>query len=541
MKVRIAAEVADGRGRGRRPVRQPHPRPGGRPHVEVIAGDTHAQRSRSSSPRSATAKWTKAVTVEVPAGPTRFEVIVQVSFEGRVVQSAVLSGPVLDADAPAPAAGEGPPLERRRLHAPRHRPPDDPGRRLLHDRPRPDRRAGRPRLRPGPARSSATIWRKANKGVRQVLLERLPHAGPGHPGRGRPGPSPGWPSGAGSSIACSGARPTPSAGRRPLDPGVGASAPPTCRWSSSTPTPCRRTTEVPVCPTALAGADAVRRRLSRPRPGRRRLPVRVLGHQQGGRAARPTPTTAPGPGPGVERTITSWPWARPGVAAKADEVDTTASARIRGRGEGGGGRRPLPPVAVWDELKRWRSRLRPTVLVLITHTEEAAGDDPRGQAPARHRRPLSAHPCSAEADFLNPGRLEPGPVVIAIGCDTADLDTSFTDYVTNLHGAGPSWSSPPSPRCPASRWPTSSCASSPPSPATWPARHPPLRRGAHRRPPTDGGQGRRARPRPHRHPATATSPSREPDTHAHRRDCSPPATATPSSSPTARRTSPTGC
>jgi hypothetical protein len=38
--------------------------------------------------------------------------------------------------------------------------------------------------------------------------------------------------------------------------------------------------------------------------------------------------------------------------------------------------------------------------------------------------------------FVNPGLLEPGPVVLALGCDTGDLDIGFAGWVETLQVAG---------------------------------------------------------------------------------------------------------
>ena len=47
------------------------------------------------------------------------------------------------------------------------------------------------------------------------------------------------------------------------------------------------------------------------------------------------------------------------------------------------------------------------------------------------------HPAHRVDDsFVNPGLREPGPVVLALGCDTGDLDIGFADWVATLHAAG---------------------------------------------------------------------------------------------------------
>ncbi|HVF13698.1 MAG TPA: hypothetical protein VM942_03810, partial [Acidimicrobiales bacterium] len=189
--------------------------------------------------------------------------------------------------------------------------------------------------------------------------------------------------------------------------------------------------EVPVCPAALAGATecttacpdrdnkevvcpygfwATSKVLERRRHVDRRAPQRA----------------------GSERTIAVLAEGAAGVAVKADEVDTTATRRILEAVSKAVAAGHFRPVTTWKEVGE-AAKAPPTIMVLITHT--VPGDDDLGPDLQLGSDLIGAHRVGDDG-FLNPGEREPGPVVIAIGCDTADLNTSFADYVTNLHAGG---------------------------------------------------------------------------------------------------------
>jgi len=427
LKIRIAAEVIEGVVVGDAAFVSPTPGRDADLTVEVIAGDTHARR-KLELPAVGASGWTRAVPVTVPADAKDFEVFVQVWFGSRVVQSAVLSGPVLDVGAP-------PPPEKLRLSVDASTPVA-----AVH--------------RMTPADASITIvpgltgepvalgfdqgqpiqsddLARANQGVRSVLLETFRKPAP-------------------ASLA-EAARPLTRLavrGRILHDtlletmegfPGDDA------RWvqvsgfgSADLPLELVYThrkpmsdDEVPVCPTALGGAtdcaascpDRARNDVvcpygfwatSKVIERRRHVGTRVKNQA------------------GSERTVALLNAAAAGVAVKADEVDKGASRRILDAVKAAVADGRFLPVSTWAEVGD-AAKAPPTIIVLITHTVPGEGDlDTDLQLGTDLIR---AHKV-ADDSFLNPGQLEPGPVVIAIGCDTADIDTSFGNYVRNLHRGG---------------------------------------------------------------------------------------------------------
>ena len=414
---------------------------------------------------------------------------------------------------------------RRRLHPARLRPPHDPRRRLAHDRPRPDRRAPPPapgREAPGRPRPAG----RRRQGHPPDAPGRLPVAArrPGGGGRGpHPAGRPRQP-------------PPPAAGgrrlrRRSTGSTCRRSAPPTCPSSSSTPTPCPTPTTRCRCAPPPSPAPTGARPTVPTGTGPTSSAPTASGPPARWSSAGPTPTTAATVLPGVERSINVLAVGAAGVSKKADEVDATSTARIVEAVRKAVAAGAFHPLASWSDLKSV-AVLPARVLVLITHTIEGAAGDVLGTKLQLGADDLSLHRIGRP--YVNPADLEPGPVVLAIGCDTGELEASFSRLrgapvrcrgraggVGHLAGAGeergrlrrPLLRRPP--RLPGH------------------PRHPPLRRGPHRGPAADGGRRRRARPRPHRHRRRRRRPGGSPDRPWSPSNCSPPATATPSSSPTA--------
>ena len=137
--------------------------------------------------------------------------------------------------------------------------------------------------------------------------------------------------------------------------------------------------------------------------------------------------------PGVERSIQMLAVGAAGVSKKADEVDPTSTSRIveavRKAVAGG----TFHPLAAWADLKPVAA-LPARVLVLITHTIEGAAGDVLGIKLQLGSDDLALHRIGKS--YVNPTGAEPGPVVLAIGCDTGELEASFADYVGLLFGAG---------------------------------------------------------------------------------------------------------
>jgi hypothetical protein len=134
--------------------------------------------------------------------------------------------------------------------------------------------------------------------------------------------------------------------------------------------------------------------------------------------------------PAMERKVMPTRSAVVGVSLKADEVDTTSSARIiQALGQA---------VAAASVVKSWKelesaATARPGLLVLVTHTVEPDGGNVLGTSLELNGDLRPIHRISDAA--INPGRQQPGPVVLALGCDTNTITAGYTDLVVNLHNA----------------------------------------------------------------------------------------------------------
>ena len=119
-----------------------------------------------------------------------------------------------------------------------------------------------------------------------------------------------------------------------------------------------------------------------------------------------------------------------GVSVKADEVDRTASKRIA--------RALSSSVATsvvatsWSDLERVVTR-HPSLVLLVTHTARAANGRALGTSLELNGDVRAVH--RIKDSSINPGGLEPGPVVLALGCDTNKLSAGFTDLVSNVQRA----------------------------------------------------------------------------------------------------------
>ncbi len=425
VRVRIAAKEAEGAATADVTFVSPTPGRAADLTVEIIAGDTHSSQELEL-PAIADSKWTRAVTFEVPAATDTFRVFIQVLFQDRVVQSATLSGPVLDADAPPPAEGGG-----LRLSVDASTPPAavhrmTPAGASLTIVPG---LTGEPRLlRLGEKRPiDPDQLAAASKAIRQTLLGAFR----------APPPSLEAAAGVLTKLAVHGSL---------LHQQLEADAYDAVEWihvstfgAADLPVELVYThpmpdsdDKVPVCPTALAGAD----RCVADCPDRARSDVvcpygfwatsKVVE-----RRAHTDDRTAVVPG--VERSIQMLAVGAAGVSQKADEVDPTSTSRIveavRKAVAGG----TFHPLAAWADLKPVAA-LPARVLVLITHTIEGAAGDVLGIKLQLGSDDLALHRIGKP--YVNPTGAEPGPVVLAIGCDTGELEASFADYVGLLFGAG---------------------------------------------------------------------------------------------------------
>jgi hypothetical protein len=134
--------------------------------------------------------------------------------------------------------------------------------------------------------------------------------------------------------------------------------------------------------------------------------------------------------PAAQRKVTPTRSSVVGISLKADEVDTTSSARIiQALGQA---------VATASVVKSWKelesaATAHPGLFVLVTHTLEPDGGNVLGTSLELNGDVRPIHRISDGA--INPGRQQPGPVVLALGCDTNTITAGYTDLVVNLHNA----------------------------------------------------------------------------------------------------------
>lgn len=422
VKVRIAAEVAPGAVPGDRPFESPTPGRDVDLTVVVIAGSTHAAR-KLTLPAVADSAWTRAVPFRVPAGQEQFEVFIEVRHQRRVVQSAVLSGPVLQAGAPAPAEGlrlsvdvstpAGAVEQIRPAGATLTIVPDLKGEPRLLDL---------ARSRPVDPERLAS----ATKSVRKTLLDAFlaPPKSLDEAARAL------------ARLAIRG---------RTLYQQLVARRYDDVEWihvstfaSANLPLelvythPMPRDEGVAVCSPARAGATECK--LTCPDRDRSDC-VCPFGFWATSKVVerRAHVDDREVTAPGAAKTISLLSVAAAGVSVKADEVDRTTTRRILDAIRSAVAANCFHPVTTWAELAV-AARVPPSVVILVTHTVPGDPEDDLsiklelgGDASDLHR---------IDERYINPDIREPGPVVLAIGCDTADLDAAFADYVGLLHAAG---------------------------------------------------------------------------------------------------------
>jgi hypothetical protein len=132
----------------------------------------------------------------------------------------------------------------------------------------------------------------------------------------------------------------------------------------------------------------------------------------------------------MQRKVTPTRSSVVGISLKADEADGTSSTRIiQALGQA---------VATASVVKSWKeledaAKAHPGLLVLVTHTVEPDSGNVLGTSLELNGDARPIHRISDAA--INPGRQQPGPVVLALGCDTNTITAGYTDLVVNLHNA----------------------------------------------------------------------------------------------------------
>ena len=126
-----------------------------------------------------------------------------------------------------------------------------------------------------------------------------------------------------------------------------------------------------------------------------------------------------------------------GVVAVTDQAnldDPTAGSRIAAAITGFVAVGSGVTAANWTDLEQAVAETR-NILCLVTHTIEP--DDPEDdlavelQLGGESRRLVAI-----DRRFFNPAARQPGPIVLALGCDTATIHASFATFVSRLHGFG---------------------------------------------------------------------------------------------------------
>ena len=122
-----------------------------------------------------------------------------------------------------------------------------------------------------------------------------------------------------------------------------------------------------------------------------------------------------------------------GVAPQANADDPQAGTRIADAVAGFVDKGTSVVVDGWSSLEHALISQR-SLLCLVTHTIPGAdpGDlDTQLQLGSELRRMVTLN-----ARCINPDKRQPGPIVLALGCDTATIHASFASFVARLHALG---------------------------------------------------------------------------------------------------------
>ena len=192
--------------------------------------------------------------------------------------------------------------------------------------------------------------------------------------------------------------------------------------------------DVPVCASALAGETTCRPDCPDRESAERVCPYAFWGTTKvverrwyvADRSKNKPPTT---------RRIPIAARAVVGTSNQTDHEDPTASQRIRSSIEKFVGQQNVYAVPTWKELPAAvADRPPPSLLVLVTHTIPASGDDNTDVRLELGGMALEAR--LVGLSYVNPANAEPGPVVLSLGCDTSDLTIGFNNWVGRLHASG---------------------------------------------------------------------------------------------------------
>lgn len=413
IRVRIAAEVVRGAVRAARPF--PHPEPGRdvKLDVSIIAGGKRTRRTLTL-PAVRDSRWTTAVGFTVPPAAAQYSVCIEVRYQGRVLQSATLSGVPFDLsiDVSEPAATAA------------ARDAADGSLTIL------DGPLGSPTVLDLDVDAGSVNEAQIDAATRDLRKELLA-AFVSPP----------------ASLADAAAPLTKLAvrGRILYDRLAGPAGEyhDADEWihvnafsKNDVPVELIYThpmpssdDSVPVCPEALAGATRCDKACGNRNNAGVVCPFgfwatsKIIERRRHVRDRQNTVSA-------LQRRVTPARASVVGISHKADEADTTSSTRIIAALD-----KAVASPAVarsWQELED-AAASHPDLVVLVTHTIEPRGGSILATSLELHGDVRAIHRIGDAA--INPGRRQPGPVVLALGCDTNTVTAGFTDLVVNLHNA----------------------------------------------------------------------------------------------------------
>ncbi len=413
IRVRIAAEELPGVVSAKEPLQSPTP---GKPvwlQVSVLVAGARTRR-KLRLPGVEDSRWTSPVRFRVPREARRFAVQVEVAYQGRVIQSATLQGAPfqLSVDVSEPSARlagrPGAAASLTIVEGPRGKP-------TVID------------LDADAAQLDEKQIARAAEGVRQALLQAFvdpPVSLAAAAGaltrlavRGRT---------LYNALTGSGDGYHDDAGWIHVNAFARKDVPVELIYTHRMPS---SNDSVPVCPEALAGAQGCTVACKHRQDAQVVCPYGFWATSKVLERHRHVPGRT-GAQPGAQRVVSPTRSSVVGLSRETDGADPTASERIRAVLA-----RTTQVSAVagtWKKLEE-EVQAHPSLVVLVTHTVEDEEDDDLGpelELNGDRREVLRIDEAS-----VNPGRKQPGPVVLALGCDTSDLTAAYTSLVDNLHNA----------------------------------------------------------------------------------------------------------
>ncbi len=413
IKVCIAARLIAGATRTDAEFRSPTPGRAVTLDVSIIAGGKRTKRTLELPP-TADSKWTAPVRFDVPAKPAKFAVYIEVAYNKRVIQSATLKGAPfeLSIDVSEPAATAD---ERAAVQA---------GITIV------DGPKGTPTvidLDDAAGGIGEQDIKKANDALRKELFAAFVN----------PPASLADAAGALTKLAVrgrilyerlAGGASTYHDDADWIHVNAFARSDVLIELAYTHPMPANDTL-VPVCPEALAGATSCGKDCHHRNSAEVVCPFGFWATSKVIERRRHVHDRANNT-PGALRKLSPTRSSVVGVSLKADEADTTSSARIiKALGKAVAA---ASVVKSWKELETAAAR-HPGLFVLVTHTIEPEDGDDLGTSLELNGDLRPIHRINDAA--INPGRQQPGPIVLALGCDTNTLTAGYTDLVVNLHNA----------------------------------------------------------------------------------------------------------